>query len=89
MILWPPSKPLMSEAAKLYRGVHRLLGQAKAAGWRISLTPGGAWRVTHPGGGGVTITPRPTALALLDAEAQLHRDERQHQSTTPMEENTT
>ena len=75
-------KPEPMTEAELYRWVHRLLGEAKAAGWKISLTPGGAWRVTHPGGGGVTIASRPTARALLDAEAQLRRIERLHLTTT-------
>ena len=38
----------MTEAAQLYRGVHRLLGRAKAEGWKIIRTPAGQWRVKPP-----------------------------------------
>ena len=61
----------MTEAAALYHGACRLLSSAKAAGWKISRTPAGCWRVTHPSGAGLTLEPRPTVRGLLAAEAQL------------------
>jgi predicted RNA binding protein YcfA (HicA-like mRNA interferase family) len=64
------------------RDVHRLLGESKRAGWRISRTSGGHWRLSHPGGGGVTVATKPSARAMLDAEAAMRRVERQHPSTT-------
>ena len=56
--------------AKGYRGVHHLLSRAKTAGWKITRTPSGHWRVAHPAGGGFTVAPRPTVRGLVDAEEQ-------------------
>ena len=39
--------PGLTEFAALYRGACRLLSLAKAAGWKISRTTGGCWRL-HP-----------------------------------------
>ena len=50
----------MTEAER-YRRAHALLGSAKRAGWRISRTAAGCWRLHHPSGSAVTIAPRPSA----------------------------
>ena len=71
----------MTEAER-YRWCHRVLGSAKRAGWKISRTSGGCWRLHHPSGAGLTLAPRPTARGLLAAEAAMLAIERQHQSTT-------
>ena len=67
--------------AEAYNRCHCLLRSAKAAGWKISLTPGGAWRVSHRSGGGVTVAPRLSARGLLEVERQIASIERQHPST--------
>ena len=73
---------MTKDEAKDYRGAHRLLGECKRRGWRIALTPSGAWRATAPSGAGLTVAPRPSMRALLAAEAQLVRIEREHHSPT-------
>ena len=68
----------MTEAAALYRRTHALLRTAKLSDWRISRTPAGHWRLTHPGGAGFTIAGRPTVRGLIDAEEQMAWIEREH-----------
>ena len=67
----------MTEAAQRYRGLHRLLGQAKRAGWRITcLSATGHWRLHSPCGSTLTVSLWPTMRGLMDAEQGFDRIQR-------------
>jgi hypothetical protein len=77
--------------AERYRACHRILGAAKASGWRITRTNAGCWRLTHPSGGGFTIAPRPDARAVLAATRAMQAIEGRHSpnpGSTPAQQET-